>query len=96
MYDVTGHSEYTEEAGGDRAGGGAPFTTMRAEEIFRQFFGGDLGGLGSMFGEDFGMGNQQVLDSVSESVNGGLSLSLSLFLSLSPSLSLSFPLCSWC
>ena len=59
MYDVTGHSEYTQMGGGGGAGGGAPFTTMRAEEIFRQFFGGDLGGLGSMFG-DFGMGNQQV------------------------------------
>ena len=33
---------------------------MQAEEIFRQFFGGDLGGLGSMFGGDFGTGNQQV------------------------------------
>ena len=61
MYDVTGHSEYTQAAGGGGAGGGAPFTTMRAEEIFRQFFGGDFGGLGSMFGgADFGMGNQQV------------------------------------
>ena len=61
MYDMTGHSEYTQAAGGG-AGDGAPFTTMRAEEIFRQFFGGDFGGLGSMFGGDFGMGNQQVCD----------------------------------
>lgn len=63
MYDVTGHSEYTQTVGGgggDGGGAGGPFTTMRAEEIFRQFFGGDLGGLGSMFGGDFGMGNQQV------------------------------------
>ena len=49
---------------GDRAGGGAPFTTMRAEEIFRQFFGGEFGagGLGSIFGGDFGMGTQQVCE----------------------------------
>lgn len=65
MYDVTGHSEYTQHAtGGGGAGGGAPFTTMRAEEIFRQFFGGDFGGLGSMFGGDFGMGNQQQVESL--------------------------------
>ena len=67
MYDVTGHSEYTQAAGGGGAGGGAPFTTMRAEEIFRQFFGGDFSGLGSIFGggADFGMGNQQVLQHTS-------------------------------
>ena len=34
-------------------GGGSPFTSMRAEEIFRQFFGDlDLGS--SMFGQEFG------------------------------------------
>ena len=44
------------------ATGGAesPFTTMRAEEIFRQFFGGDFGGFSSMFGGGFGTDSQQV------------------------------------
>lgn len=63
IYDATGHSEYTSTGG---PGGGAPFSTMQAEEIFRQFFG-DFD-LGSMFGnQGFGGGassthQQLVLD----------------------------------
>lgn len=41
-------------------GAESPFTTMRAEEIFRQFFGGDFGGFSSMFGGGFGTDSQQV------------------------------------
>ena len=74
MYDATGHSEYTSQ-GGRGAGGGHPFTSSQAEEIFRQFFGGDLGGFGSMFhgGQDFSSENvhQLVLNlSFDEAVQG--------------------------
>lgn len=59
MYDHSGFSEYNSTGG---FGGESPFTTMRAEEIFKQFFGGDVG---SMFGQEFGGGSsgfsQQVL-----------------------------------
>lgn len=53
-YDYSGFSEYAH--GNEGRGGGTPFTTMRAEEIFKQFFGGDLG---SIFGQDFGDGMSQ-------------------------------------
>ena len=33
---------------------------MRAEEIFRQFFGGDFKDLGSIFGQEFGGPSQQL------------------------------------
>lgn len=71
MYDATGHSQYSSQAG---AGGGG-FTHAQAEEIFRQFFGGDFGGLGSMFGGDFsssgGDVHQLVLDlTFDEAVKG--------------------------
>lgn len=48
MYDATGHSQYTSQASGGGAGG-SPFTASQAEEIFRQFFGRDMG-FGDMFG----------------------------------------------
>lgn len=44
MYDATGHSEYTTGPGAQ----GHDFTSTQAEEIFRQFFGGDFN-FGSMF-----------------------------------------------
>ena len=50
-YDTFGHSEYT----GTGAGGGPhPFTQMRAEEIFKEFFkfGNDFGGLNFGFGSN--------------------------------------------
>ena len=56
-YDYSGFSEYGAHEGG--MGGGTPFTTMRAEEIFKQFFGGDFN---SIFGQEFGGGmSQQVI-----------------------------------
>ena len=77
MYDATGHSQYTGQAGG---GGGAygpnPFTSSQAEEIFRQFFGGNFsgsGGFGSAFEDSNGFGSQQqiVLNlSFNEAVQG--------------------------
>lgn len=75
MYDVTGHSEYTNQAGGGGAHGGRPFTSSQAEEIFKQFFGGDYGGFSSFFGGDqnFSSGefNQLSLSlSFDESVSG--------------------------
>ena len=51
MYDHSGFSEYDTSGG---FGGGNPYTTMRAEEIFKQFFGGDMG---SVFGQEFGGGS---------------------------------------
>ena len=42
------------------AGAGMPFTTMRAEEIFRQFFGGDFD-FGSVYNQqDFNTSAHQV------------------------------------
>ena len=69
MYDTTGHSQYTH--GGMPGGGGAPFTTDHAEEIFRQFFGGAFGG-GSMFDRDFGSNVRQLVLNLSfnEAVRG--------------------------
>lgn len=55
-YDYSGFSEFSSAT----HGGGTPFTTMRAEEIFRQFFGGDFKDLGSMFGHEFGGPSQQL------------------------------------
>lgn len=50
-YDAIGHSEYTSHntGGGGGGGGGKPFTSSQAEEIFRQFFGGNFGGFNSAF-----------------------------------------------
>ena len=56
VYDYSGFSEFSTEG----PGGGTPFSTMRAEEIFKQFFGGDFRDLGSMFSQDFGNPSQQV------------------------------------
>ena len=55
-YDYSGFSEFT-DAGGGGPGQGNPFTTMRAEEIFRQFFG-DFGP--DIFGQDTRNSSQQV------------------------------------
>lgn len=76
MYDATGHSEYTAHSGGQAGGHG--FTASQAEEVFRQFFGGNFGGVGgfgSIFneGQDFSSGqvNQLVLNlSFNEAVQG--------------------------
>ena len=77
MYDATGHSQYTSGGGAARGHGAGPFTASQAEEIFRQFFGGDLGSnFGSMFNgaQEFssaGEVNQLVLNlSFDESVRG--------------------------
>ena len=52
MYDAAGHSQYTSENSG--GGEGSPFTATQAEEIFRQFFGKDMGGVfNGMFGDGF-------------------------------------------
>lgn len=74
MYDATGHSQYTSPGGGGSPGAG-PFTSSQADEIFRQFFGGDFGGFSSMFNgrQDFssGLGNQLVVSlSFDEAVRG--------------------------
>lgn len=68
MYDATGHSEYTSSG---RTGQGHPFTEMRAEEIYRQFFG-DQFDLGSMFGGQSQQTTHQLVLSLSfmEAVKG--------------------------
>lgn len=51
FYDATGHSQYSSQAGGGGGGAsGSPFTPSQAEEIFRQFFGKDMG-FGDIFGQ---------------------------------------------
>lgn len=78
MYDATGHSQYTSQAGGGGAGRheAGSFTASQAEEIFRQFFGGNFGGFNSAYdgGNGFsssGEMNQLVLTlSFDEAVQG--------------------------
>lgn len=74
MYDATGHSQYTNQGmpGGGAPGGGAPFTMDHAEEIFRQFFGGGVGGFGSMFEQEFGGDSRRLVLNLSfnEAVRG--------------------------
>lgn len=79
MYDAVGHSQYTQQGSGGGAGahGANPFTASQAEEIFRQFFGGNsnFGGFESTFngGNGFSSGemNQLVLNlSFNEAVQG--------------------------
>ena len=73
MYDATGHSEYTSGGGGQHGPSTGPFTSSQAEEIFRQFFGGNFGGFNSTFdgARDYGEVNQLVLNlSFDESVRG--------------------------
>jgi DnaJ family protein A protein 3 len=66
-YDYSGFSEYNTSGGG----GGNPFTSMRAEEIFRQFFGGDFGDISSMFDrQEFSQQQLQMNLSFMESVKG--------------------------
>ncbi len=40
-------------------GGGSPFTEMKAEEIFRQFFGGDFN-FGSFYDQEYATNTHQV------------------------------------
>lgn len=49
MYDAAGHSQYTSQASGGGAGD-SPFTASQAEDLFRQFFGKDMG-FNGMFSE---------------------------------------------
>jgi DnaJ family protein A protein 3 len=71
-YDTFGHSKYT---GAGNRGGPNPFTQMRAEEIFKEFFkfGNDAGG----FNFGFGSGGQnpfaQYAENAPEEVMVGLS-----------------------
>ena len=68
-YDATGHSEYT--MGSQRAGHASGFTASQAEEVFRQFFGGDFN-LGNMFDQDFATNTHRIVLNLSfgESVRG--------------------------
>lgn len=50
-YDYSGFSEYSHGGGA----GQTPFTTMRAEEIFKQFFGGDFSSMFEQGGFGEGM-----------------------------------------
>ena len=52
-YDMFGHSTYASQGRAGPGAGAHPFTQMRAEEIFKEFFrsfGGDFGNLGFNFG----------------------------------------------
>ncbi len=71
FYDATGHSQYSSRASGAGGPGGeSPFTASQAEEIFRQFFGKDMG-FGDMFTQSSsGMSELSLSLSFDEAVNG--------------------------
>ena len=71
FYDATGHSQYSNAAGaGSHDRGSSPFTATQAEEIFRQFFGQDMG-FGDMFNQSSsGVTELSLSLTFDEAVNG--------------------------